>query len=74
MHFDCWGCVKTVSSQLDYWTVQEAAFLFPPLTVRQVRAAIVKAGVEPAGRRPPSGRGRPQLVYDAGKLTEILSP
>lgn len=62
-----------IRSQSNYWTAQEAAFLFPPLTHRQVRDMIRKAQLEPAGKRPGEHAGRPAPVYDADVLTVLLA-
>lgn len=62
----------TICDQRSYWTPAEAACLFPPLTPADVRRMIRAAGVEAAGVRPPGGRGRAPLVYDAGVLCDLL--
>lgn len=56
----------------DYWDIWTAEIMFRPVTVREIRAAIAAAGLQPAGRRPSSGRGRPRLVYPAADLCRVL--
>lgn len=52
----------------DAWTLDEAAQLLdPPMTVEQVRALVVAAGIPSVGYRR-GRRGRPAKVYDAAML------
>lgn len=52
----------------DAWTLDEAAALLdPPMSVEQVRALIVAAGIPSAGYRR-GRRGRPAKTYDAAML------
>ena len=67
-----YGCLGTITAVDAYWTVQEAAMLFAPLSPREVRARITAAGVCAVGRRPQQGRGRSALVYDAVVLCQLL--
>jgi hypothetical protein len=62
-----------MDSQIQYWTVPEAAVVFRPLTEQEIRDAIRSAGVQPAGTRPHTGRGRSPLVYAASDLCELLA-
>lgn len=61
-----------IRDQEDYWTLAEIRLLFAPVTDHELRRIIAGNGIEAAGVRPASGRGRPPLVYPAAAVCDIL--
>lgn len=63
----------TITDQKYYWSYFEITVLFPHYTERQVREKLAEAGLRPAGKRPPKGRGRSPVVFDADAVVDILA-
>ena len=69
-----WSSAKlpVLDAQVEYWDIWTCVIMFRPMTEREIRAAIAAAGLQPEGRRPSRGRGRPRLVWKASDLCELL--
>lgn len=63
---------SVITSQTDFWTLNEINLLFGPIAERELRQKLLQGGIQAAGVRPPAGRGRPPLVYPAGAICDLL--
>lgn len=63
---------SVISSQTEFWTITEINLLFGPMPLRELRQILAGSAIRAAGVRPPAGRGRPPLVYEAGAVCDAL--
>jgi len=64
--------VATVADGAAFTLEEAAAWLDPPVTVRQLTAMVgALPGLKPVGRRSRGGPGRPALLYSADDLIEL---
>jgi hypothetical protein len=66
------GTFSVISSQIEFWSLDDIQVLFGPMPDRQLRQILHDHAIHAAGVRPACGRGRPPLVYPAADVCDVL--